>query len=296
MPIPETQLDTWSRQGAITQSANTYATIRQTLADDKAPYAGRNCKVFLQGSYCNDTNIYSDSDVDVILKTDAIYYHDTSALSPEELVNFNAAFTSASYTANDFKKDVFAHLDKKYPSKVTSGNKAIYIKADGARRETDVVPCAQFRRYTRFRSWFDNSYVEGITFWTNRGTQIVNYPKQHSENCTRKHQATAQWFKPTVRILKNMRNSMIAKGYLTDGIAPSYFLEGMLYNVPNALFGKSYQETVVNAINWVIECPDRSKLVCANDQYYLLHESSPVTWRAENLQAYLSAVSKFWDA
>ena len=93
-----------------------------------------------------------------------------------------------------------------------------------------------------------------------------------------------------------MRNSMIAKGFLADGIAPSYFLEGLLYNVPNSLFGKTYQGTVANAINWVIECPDRSKLVCANEEYYLLYDDSPVTWRAEKLQTYLNALGNFWDA
>ncbi|MBS1663379.1 MAG: nucleotidyltransferase [Bacteroidetes bacterium] len=296
MPISETQLETWAHQGAVAQSKDTYATIRAALQDSASPYAGRSYDIFLQGSYCNDTNVCADSDVDVVMKLNSIFYHDISDLPAEEQELYNAARSSADYSADDFKIAVFTHLARKFPSKVTSGNKAIYIDADGNRRETDVVPCVQFRRYFRFRSWIDNSYVEGITFWSNGGTQIINYPKQHSENCTKKHQATAQWFKPTVRILKNMRNSMISKGHLAAGIAPSYFLEGMLYNVPNSVFGKTYQATVVNAINWVIECPDRSKLVCANDQYYLLREGSPVTWRAENLQTYLDAVVKFWDA
>ncbi len=87
---------------------------------------------------------------------------------------------------------------------------------------------------------------------------------------------------------------MIAKGYLADGVAPSYFLEGLLYNVPNGLFGKSYGDTIVNAINWVLKT-DRSKLVCANEQYMLLHPTSAVTWRAGSLQLYLDAVVKFWN-
>jgi hypothetical protein len=89
---------------------------------------------------------------------------------------------------------------------------------------------------------------------------------------------------------------MIARGLLADGIAPSYFLEGMLYNVPNSLFGGSYGNTVVNAINWLKKCPDRSKLLCANEQFYLLHPTNPVAWRAENLQTYLNAVIDFWNA
>ena len=39
-----------------------------------------------------------------------------------------------------------------------------------------------------------------------------------------------------VRVFKNMRNTMIEKGLLADGVAPSYFIEGMLSNVPNDKF------------------------------------------------------------
>ena len=87
---------------------------------------------------------------------------------------------------------------------------------------------------------------------------------------------------------------MIAKNYLANGIAPSYFLEGLLYNVPDDRFGVSYADTFVNAVNWVIQC-DRTELLCANEQYLLLHPSSPVTWRDEQLQAFLDASVKFWN-
>ena len=36
---------------------------------------------------------------------------------------------------------------------------------------------------------------------------------------------------------KNMRNYLIDQNRLRDGLAPSYFLEGMLHNVPNDRFG-----------------------------------------------------------
>jgi hypothetical protein len=43
-----------------------------------------------------------------------------------------------------------------------------------------------------------------------------------------------------VRVFKNMRNSMIEKGFLAEGVAPSYFIEGMLWNVPNDRFTGGY--------------------------------------------------------
>ena len=67
MAIPATQLETWSHQGAVAQSRDTYATIRRALNSDGAQYHGSDCKIFLQGSYGNDTNVYAESDVDMVI-------------------------------------------------------------------------------------------------------------------------------------------------------------------------------------------------------------------------------------
>lgn len=294
MPISETQLETWSRQGSITQSSQTYASIRTALEDRLSSYADKSCDIFLQGSYGNDTNVYADSDVDTVIKLNSTYYSDVSSLSSEDLASYNAAFAPANYEWTNFKAQVTEQLTKKFAGKVIPGKKAVFIKGDGVRRDADVVAAAQFRRYLQFKGAWNQRYIEGITFWANDGTQIINYPKLHSENCTRKHQATNQWFKPMVRILKNARNSMISQAYLDEGIAPSYFLEGLLYNVPNSLFGRTYVDTFMNTINWCINTADRSQWVCANEQYFLCHPTSPVTWRAENLQKFLDATANFW--
>jgi hypothetical protein len=61
MAVPETQLDTWSKQGSISQSSSTYATVKRALEASDTKYAGKSYEVFLQGSYGNDTNIYGES-------------------------------------------------------------------------------------------------------------------------------------------------------------------------------------------------------------------------------------------
>jgi hypothetical protein len=137
------------------------------------------------------------------------------------------------------------------------------------------------------------NYTDGICFYAPDGSLIINYPKQHLENCTAKHQGTRSWFKPTVRICKNMRNRMIDRGMIEEGLAPSYYLEGMLYNVPSEKFGRSFDSTVVECINWLLKT-DRTKLVCANEQYYLLRDGSPMTWTERNYAKFLSAACELW--
>ena len=68
MAIPESQLETWSHQGSVAQSAETYDIIQKVLNDTAAPYYSKDFSVFLQGSYGNATNVYRDSDVDVVIR------------------------------------------------------------------------------------------------------------------------------------------------------------------------------------------------------------------------------------
>lgn len=77
-------------------------------------------------------------------------------------------------------------------------------------------------------------------------------------------------------------------------LAPSYYLEGLLYNVPNGEFVGDYQDMFGRVVEWTIKA-DRSKFVCANEQYYLLRDGSPVTWRADKCAAFLDAVAKAWN-
>jgi hypothetical protein len=57
-----------------------------------------------------------------------------------------------------------------------------------------------------------------------------------------------------------MRNHMLREGLLPDGVAPSYFVEGLIYNVPDANFGGNYKDTFVNCFNWLVNT-DKSALV-----------------------------------
>lgn len=296
MGIPESQLETWSHQGSIAQSAATYRTIKSALERTDTAYYGKNFNVFLQGSYGNDTNIYSESDVDVVIRLDDVYYTDLTSLSPDDRAAYNRALIPATYGYDQYRKDVVNALAACFGSDVTVGDKAIAIAANGGRRKADVIAAMQFRRYWKFRSISDTQYAEGICFLDRAGKLIANYPRQHAENLTSKHQSSNGWLKPTIRILKNLRGKLIDGGQLQPGIAPSYYLEGLLYNVPSERFGSSYADSFVNAINWIQQEADKSRLVCANEQHYLLRSGTPTSWEPTCADALISAAIRLWNA
>lgn len=295
MPIPESQLETWSHQGSTTQSSNTYRAFKNVLEADTTPYASKNFKVFLQGSYGNDTNIYAESDVDIVIRLDDCFHSDLESLTEDEKAAYKQAFNNATYTHADFKRDVLSVLTTQCGSAVKAGDKAISIDTNGSRRKSDVIVATQFRRYFKFRSLDDSEFVEGICIFNAAGERIANYPKQHSANLTTKHQNTSMWLKPMARVLKNMRSRMVDDGLITPGVAPSYYLEGLLYNVPNEKLTSSYQDCVVNTLNWYLNDAAKNDLVCANEQYYLLRDDTHTCWPQASCDVFIEAAVRLWN-
>jgi hypothetical protein len=293
MPIPESQLETWSRQGSVTQSAATYSSVKNALESANSLYKDKSFEVFLQGSYGNDTNIYAESDVDVVIRLDSVFVGDIDSLSDEEKAAYRN-LPNATYNFNDFKKHVIIRLENAFGKEsIIEGKKAIKIKPNLSRRSVDVVVAHQHRRY---HSW-PYGYTPGIVFSTQSGSEIINFPKKHSENCTAKHQGTNYNFKPMVRIFKNMRSKLVEDGKIAKDTAPSYFIEGLLHNVPNNLFTGSYGTMVPNILNWFHNMPesDRTKLLCANEQYYLLRDGVSVCWPSANAQQLISEAIDLWN-
>lgn len=293
MAISETQLETWSHQGSEAQSATTYQAIRNVLNDPNSPYYSKSFDIFLQGSYGNKTNIYADSDVDIVIRLDSVYYSDTSNLSAADKRHFDEGFSRSNYQLSDFKREVFEWLRLKFGQGVVLGKKAIKIPGNGNRRDADVLACARHSTYYSYPTFGQPESREGVVFWTADDEEIVNYPKQHLANCTSKHQSTDQLFKRNVRVIKNMRNTMVDEGLIAKGLAPSYFLEGLLWNVPNQLFQMPYRTAVSNAMQYILNS-DRTQFTCANGYHWLLRDGHSVCWPPANYEVFMYQLRKFW--
>jgi hypothetical protein len=294
MAISEGQFDTWAAQGAKVTSAATYQSITAVLNDPNSPYYPKLFTTFLQGSYGNDTNVWRDSDVDILMRLNSTYYYENNLLNEGAKAAFQKNFVPAEYGFAEFRADVTGWLQKKYGSAVKPGTKAIFIEGQGSRRDADVLVSANYRRYRQSSKGNDNDYDEGIFFVKTDGTRLHNFPKQHSANLTTKHQATNSWLKPVVRIFKNMRNRMVDSNLIAAGLAPSYFIEGLVWNVPNDLFGTSYEATVLAALKWIV-ATDKTKLACASDLHWLVRENTAMCWATEDYEMFIAELVKFWN-
>jgi hypothetical protein len=302
MAISEGQLATWSNAGAQATAALTYASIKAALEAKDSPLPSGSFKVYLQGSYGNTTNIFGDSDVDVIVEQISSFGYDVARLNDVQKAEFHRAYpTAATYTFTQFRADVEQSLTKHYGSSLIDlHSKCTKVKDASGRLNADVIPCGSYRRYDPgLNPLLLPKPYEGIRFLRrDSGVRIVNFPKQHRDNAVAKNQATKELYKPAVRIFKNFRNSVIADGLLAAGEAPSYFLECLLYNVPNVAFAGSYSRTAASVLVWLGEActtPAFDKLVTGSGLQWLF-DSSETSWNKASAVRLILAYLKAWNS
>jgi hypothetical protein len=296
MAIPEAQLVTWSGRGAVTNSTASYNSVRTALLDSRSKIASRNPDVFLQGSYANATNIFGDSDVDVVVLTETVFFKDVSGLDANQRQLQVNAHSAATYGWADFRADVLQTLRAYYGNdRVSERDRCIKVDFGTGRIAADVIPAFQHKKYGYFYSGVLQSYTEGIEFRNRAGVPIVNFPKQHIPNGEAKNAAgrTNGWFKGTVRLFKNARNRLIRDRLIAGNICSSYFLECLVYNVPDNLFGGTYQGTFTKIVDYWAQTVHPDQCVCQNG-ITPLFGSSLVQWKIPEAAQLVQGLRTLW--
>jgi hypothetical protein len=300
MSIPNQQIETWSNQGAITTSSLTYTSIKTALKAGSSPIAALiasgTVKIDLQGSYAHDTNIYGDSDVDVIVHHSGIFYSNKLQLPVDQYQLHEQSYNSATYNWADLRNDIITALSSYYGANYidSSGKKSLKVLPTSGRLRLDVVPVMSYRNYSHFHGTDNHSRVDGVSFNNAvSGEQIINYPDQHYNNAVTKHGATNSRYKGIVRAFKNMRSYLVDKGRLTKEEAPSYFIQGMIYNAPDGLFVADKTTTTLNVLQWLNRA-NLNTFISQNGQHPLIGEG-PHLWPSANAQKTIKELSTLWN-
>lgn len=293
MRVDESQLDVWAKQGAETTAKNTADSVKNALAYYTWP-EGVYFETYLQGSYKNITNIRGDSDVDVVCQLTAVFKSNTKDFSDDQLRLYNQMYNDATYNWTKFQEDVLLRLSKYFGSEnVRVGKKSIKLTGNSSRLPADVTVSMGYRKYSRLVNNYDYKYVEGMIFYVpNENRWVVNFPKVHYENGIDKNSVTKTngWFKPTVRILKNIRSYLVENRLLDKKTAPSYFIECLTYNIPNSSFGKNYMSTLLELLKFLLSESKRNNMsdfLCQNEQMKLFG-TSPEQWNEKDCFEFIS--------
>jgi len=307
MPISEQQLQVWSSAPSPTEMQkirNTRKVIEDVLKRHlpidqiKKAYglSGFDYEVYLQGSYANSTNVRFDSDVDIVVQLNAVFGYDRTQLDEvQKLLHESAYGAGTNYRFKQYKEDIFNALKAELGAAVHWDNKCLNVDGNTYRVDADVVPCFQYRLYKRFISFDNQHFIEGMKFYdTSNDHLIINYPKIHLANCESKNTDTGGKFKDLVRIYKNMRNNLVEHNQLGEDVAPSYFIENLLYNCSSPCFDGSYSDCMLKSLQFIIDAIEAGRItgfVCANEQDTLI---SSKTWNLEDLILFTNKIAFYY--
>lgn len=244
MNFTEQQLIAWSKPVSTSEDQKCQNAISQIVNALKTKF-GNKISIFLQGSYRNNTNVRLNSDVDIVMRYDDAYYPDLQRLSETDKATYNAQRTSAGYNFNQLKNDTQDALTAVFTTDVERKNKCIQVNSNSYRVTADVIPCFVLKRFKTLQT----IEAEGIKFYSDDSFEIVSFPNQHYSNGTEKTEQTFRLYKRIVRILKVINYRLIDKGIISDKLVSSFFIECLVYNVPNENFiSGNYTQTLKNVI------------------------------------------------
>lgn len=228
----EQQLIGWTEPSSNSEQEKQERTERMVreAVQNHGGFKGCSLSVYAKGSYPNNTNVQADSDVDIAVQCHEVVYWEEAKPG----VHGPSTPYQGEWTPTKLRSELVAALKAKFPGHQvdTSGSTAITVHSSSARVDADVVPCFDFEYH--FANGGDRKGAK--TFKTDAAA-VVNYPTQHLANGRSKNTATIQRFKPAVRILKRVENLMCEADY--HRAVPSYFIECLVYNCLNGVFGRS---------------------------------------------------------
>ena len=306
MPIPEEQLQRWASAPSKTEMQKIKRTkeiVEQALKDHldideikrQHSLSAFDYDVYLQGSYANSTNIRFDSDVDIVVQLNSVFGSDKSQLTEGEIKLHETHYSDSKYKFLQYKQDLFDAMVKSFGSAVEYANKCIKIAGNGTLVDADIVPCFQFRVYKRFLSYTNHEYVEGMKFWNTEDNSIIyNFPKVHLANCTSKNQDTDKMFKSMIRLFKNIKSGLVESKIIDGNVAPSYFVENLLYNCSSPCFDGNYSDNSIKTLQFLFDALEKGRLtgfVCANEQDSLISDK---TWNMIDAQKFILEAANYY--
>lgn len=253
MAITAQQLENWTARSSNHETAKcdlSLSMITQALARH-ADLQQRSYRLIKQGSYHNNTNVRLNSDVDICVVFTDVSSPNFTYAGGDTFESLGLIPAHRNY-AHD-KAMVEAALRSVFGRNMDVGKKAFAVHSTQTTRvDADVVAAWGFNGYTKSATG-QRDINKGITFWTQDGRQVVNFPEQHHANGNAKNVRTNRFYKRAVRILKRMRYDMLEKNVASaDGVS-SFLLECAMYNVPDEHFMLStWRDTMRSAMQWML--------------------------------------------
>jgi len=269
--------------------------IRDTLRRSNA-LRGRDFDIVALGSYRNNTNVRSSSDVDLAAVLRSAQW---SVLPSDGSLTRDAlGLKDVDYGLVEFRRDLYAALRESLGAQdVAPGKIAVTVDESSARLAADLTPYLVHRRYTGQRittgAWESHEGIETRPS-DSPNRRIIQWPEQHYQRGAVKNEATNRRYKRVVRILKCLRNELSETGSADARATKSCFLEHAVYNVPHERFNRSegtYYDDVKGVVThlWQVARDQRAARLTEGSEMQLLFRSDE-SWTPGLLETIMLAM------
>ena len=279
MSIPNSKLSSWGHHYSGTAPKQAHVSIRDALAKYKGWAEKHEYDIFLQGSYKNDTNLRRDSDVDVVVQLAVELNPRVATLSDQQLEQDKDHILSYKRWRS-FRKQMLVVLRTIYGTEdVTPGRKSLKLSKGIIPASADVVVTLRCGEGLAF-------YLPDDHRW------VVSYPQQHYKRGLKKEKATNSRFKRTIRMFKSARNHLVENDVINSKAASSYFIECLLYNVPDNLFNADYRQTYSGIVAY-LKNTNLKQFNSQNGMRQLFGKSKDL-WNVSDAEKYILALERMW--
>jgi hypothetical protein len=292
MNISEYTFIFWSKGPAQTESDkcdNAERMVRKAIKAD-AKLTNLDISIFAQGSYRARTNVRQNSDVDICIRYNSVFFPNY----PQGTTQATFGNMDGSLSFADFKNMVEVAIVSYFgKTGVTRGNKAFDVHANTYRIDADVVPTFERRRYTGKQN-IDGThhYLSGVAFIPDKGSLIENWPQQAYDNGIVRNNSTNRKYKRVIRILKRLRDKMQSENISEAKNISSFLIECLVWNAEVKAFSQDSYTAILRHIiadvwNRTRRDEDCSEWGEVNELKYLFRNSQP--WTRQQANDFLQA-------
>lgn len=252
-------------------------------------------KIYVQGSYKNNTmtddfskleivvefpqNIFGNILKQPILKTKRILFEDS--IVKKRIIKFKPIVP-----LNILKKVIMETvLNISKNNGIFNNSKSISIPATKKHKiSCEILPC-----YT-----LNNTENHSVIIYDSLiNKYVAAFPVLHCQNLRLKDEKTNGNFLNIVRIFRNIRDIMIENEIINEGFAPSYFIECLLYNIPNSLLTGTLERSMLKTLNYLKNC-NLNRFVCAHEQFQMFGNNSD-TWTTLKARSFIEVLIDIWQ-
>jgi hypothetical protein len=288
MPVTRNDLDGWAERGGPFQAWYSFNIVKEALHHESL--GDLEYDIYPQGSYANETNISDGSDIDLVIALQSAFHSNTDDLQPAQLAAYQECHQSSDLTLQRFRDLVVPILTANFTARMRS--KCVKVSEGLIRLPADALICIEYRHYRSFTDLSTQRHDDGVLFYAD-GRAIINYPKRHLVACGEKDQGTHGMFKKVVRVTKNARKHLPAAGQhpIRPETAPSYFIECLLWNVPDDRYSSDLGQAYNNVVNWLAANQENlTSLPCPNGMTTLFGVGPDTPWNEHGARRLIEAL------